>query len=191
MRFIFSCMLAVSLLCAPSGSHDGVEIALKKGSQSEVRTRERLEKLLQRYDLSKWTFTRKVLIEDGVIPHSHPVLTLNTREDLEVLLATYVHEQTHWHLSTNHQRTEKAKAELKAMYPKVPVGSPDGARNEESTYLHLIVIYLEYVAMRELVGEMKAKEVFEGKRYYRWIYKTILADLDRIREVVERYQLQI
>jgi hypothetical protein len=38
-----------------------------------------LERLLKQYDLSKWIFTRKVIIDQGEIPHSHPVLTLHTR----------------------------------------------------------------------------------------------------------------
>jgi len=191
MKTLLSCCIAILLFCTLSRAQDKIEISLKNSSKSEAQLRERLQKLLQQYDLSKWIFTRKILIEDKVIPHSHPVLTLNTKEDGDVLLATFVHEQIHWFLSANFDRTEKAKAELKSIYPKVPVGSPDGARNKESTYLHLIVNYLEYEAMRELVGDVRAKEVFEGKGYYGWIYKTALTDASRIKDVLERNRLRI
>lgn len=190
MRLIAWCA-AVLLLCVPAGAQDKFEITLKNNSESEARTRERLQKILGQYDLSRWTFTRKVLIEDKVIPHSHPVLTLSTRGDGDELLATFVHEQIHWFLDENSERTEKAKAELKALYPKVPVGPPDGARNEGSSYLHLIVNYLEYEAMRELIGEEKARRLLEGKGYYKWIYKTVLTDTSRLKEVVERNRLRI
>jgi hypothetical protein len=175
MKRLLLCCTAILLFCALSVAQDTIEISLKNNSKSEAQTKERLQRLLQQYDLSKWIFTRKILIEDGVIPHSHPVLTLNTKEDGDVLLATFVHEQIHWFLSANFDRTEKAKAELKATYLKVPVGSPNGARNKESTYLHLIVNYLEYQAMRELVGDVRAKEVFEGKGYYRKLRSAIAA----------------
>jgi hypothetical protein len=191
MKRLLLCCIAILLFCTLSRSQDAIEISLKKSSKSEAQAKERLRRLLRQYDLSKWIFTRKVLIEDGVIPHSHPVLTLDTKEDGDVLLATFVHEQIHWFLSANFDRTGKAKAELRAIYPKVPVGSPDGARNKESSYLHLIVNYLEYEAMRELVGEARAKKVFAGKGYYRWIYRTVLTDSGRVKDVVERNKLLI
>lgn len=180
------------LLCPGLAPAQGkVEISLKNQSKSEEQTRERLQKLLGQYDLSKWLFTRKVMVEDGVIPHSHPILTMNTREDGDVLLATFVHEQIHWFLDDHDAQTEQAKTELRAIYPKVPVGPPNGARNEESSYLHLIVTWLEYEAMRELVGPARARTVFEAKRYYRWIYQTVLSDGPKIKAVIEKHRLMI
>jgi len=190
MKLIACCAVAL-LLCAPAGAQVKLDISLKNNSETESRTRENLQKLLQQYDLSKWIFTRKVLIEDRVIPHSHPVLTLSTRGEGDALLSTFVHEQIHWFLDEHSERTEKAKAELRAMYPKVPVGPPDGARNEESSYLHLLVNYLEYEAMRELIGDAKAKGLLEGKGYYKWIYRIVLEDTARIKDVVERNKLRI
>ncbi len=181
--------IAVLLLLVQAS--DKLEITLKNNSQSEMATKEELQRLLKQYDTSKWTFTRKVVIEDNVIPHSHPVLTVSTREVGEDLLSAYVHEQIHWFLSDNRDHTFKTIEEFKGIYQKVPVGGPDGARNEFSTYLHLIVNYLEYEAMKELIGEAKARELLAAKRYYRWIYKTVLDDGPRIREIVERNQLQI
>src|SRR5918911_4326373 len=137
MKKLLLCLTALLLFSALSRAQEKVEISLKNNSESEAQTKERLQKLLQRYDLSKWMFTRKIMIEDKVIPHSHPVLTLSTREDGDVLLATFVHEQIHWFLDEHSERTEKAKKELRAIYPKVPVGPPDGARDEDSSYLHL------------------------------------------------------
>lgn len=157
-----------------------LEISLKNKDQREEQTKQQIQRLLSTYDLSKWIFTRKILIESGfgVIPHSHPVLTLSTRhlKDDELLLATFVHEQIHWYLEQNPKETEAAIKELNIMFPKVPVGFPDGARDEESTYLHLLVCYLEYQAVRELLGELRAKQViqFWTTDHYNWVYKTVL-----------------
>src|SRR5689334_21138216 len=89
-----------------------LEIELKQGSPEEVRTRDQLLRLLGSYDLGRWIFTRKVVIDGSpqVIPHSHPVLTLSTRhlKDDDLLLSTFVHEQLHWYLSENHERAEPA-----------------------------------------------------------------------------------
>jgi hypothetical protein len=191
MKRILLCCTLLLLFCYQSGAQNKIEISLKNNSQAEAQTKERLEKLLQQYKLAKWIFTRKILIEGDVIPHSHPILTLNTKEDGDRLLATFVHEQIHWFLSAKYEQAEKAKTALKAIYPKVPVGSSEGARDTESTYLHLLVNYLEYEALKELVGEARAKEVFEGKRYYRWIYKTVLTDARRIKDIIEVNKLRI
>ena len=57
-----------------------IDIRLQSGTPLEERGRDQLRRLLRIiYDLHKWLFTRDVLIQSGVIPHSHPVLTLNTR----------------------------------------------------------------------------------------------------------------
>ena len=53
-------------------------IWLATGSEAEAQTREHMLGLLQRYDLRKWQFTKRVRVNEGArIPHSHPVLTLN------------------------------------------------------------------------------------------------------------------
>ncbi|MCR9212184.1 MAG: hypothetical protein NXI13_00590 [Proteobacteria bacterium] len=63
-----------------------------------------LFKLHDRYDLSRWEYTKKVRIAPYEIPHSHPILTLNSQyaigpgADEDLILATYIHEQLHWAL---------------------------------------------------------------------------------------------
>jgi len=109
-----------------------IEIKLQHGDAAETRTRDQLLRLLRTYDASRWIFTRSVVIDSspGVLPHSHPVLTLNTRhfKDDDLLLSTFLHENLHHFLSQNHEKAEAAKKELRAVFPKVPVGYPDGGR---------------------------------------------------------------
>ena len=170
-----------------------IEISLKNNTPAEAQTRTQLQRLLAAHDLTKWTFTRTVEIDEKAIPHSHPVLTLSTRhiKDDELLLSTYVHEQIHWRLVQMSKETDEAIKELRVMFPKVPAGGQEGARDEGSTYLHLLVVYLEYRADRELMGELKAKQVmdFWSGDHYTWIYKTVLERARDIGAVAFKYKL--
>ena len=172
-----------------------LEIGLKNNDQREQQTKQQLQRLLSAYDVSDWIFTQKIIIESGfnVIPHSHPVLTLSTRhlKDDELLLSTFVHEQLHWFLVENPKETEDAYKELRSLFPKVPVGFPEGARNEESTYKHIIVCYLEYQAVKGLLGELKAKQVmgFWATDHYTWVYKTVLEREREIGSLVRKHKL--
>jgi non-ribosomal peptide synthetase component F len=101
---VFSVLLLFMIGDVAGGPHQqtpGLRIELGQDSEREKETADLLSALVQSYDLRAWTFTRTVRIEEGVIPHSHPVLTLNTRhlEDREQLLALFLHEQIHWFLA--------------------------------------------------------------------------------------------
>src|SRR4051812_30597332 len=79
-------------------AREKIDISLAHGSKAEQQTKEQLQRLLGAYDLSKWIFTKSIIIDEQSIPHSHPTLTLHTRhlKDDELLLSTFVHEQLHW-----------------------------------------------------------------------------------------------
>ncbi len=170
-----------------------VSISLANGSDAEVKTREKLLALLSRYNLSKWHFTDVVRIEQGVVSHSHPVLTLNTRhlDDDAILLANYIHEQIHWFLSEHEVETINAISEIRRTYKSVPVGFPEGARNEHSTYLHLIVCFLEFKALVELLGRTKAQEALKRRDLYLWIYATVSRDFEEIAKIVASHGLEL
>ena len=172
-----------------------LEVTLKHMDDRERQTEQQLRRLISSYDLSKWVFTRIIAIESGynVIPHSHPVLTLSTRhlKDDELLLSTFVHEQLHWYLGYKSKETEAAYKELTAMFPKVPVGFPEGGNNEESTYKHILVCYLEYQAVKELLGELRAKQIMEfwSTDHYTWIYKTVVEREREIGSLLRKHKL--
>jgi hypothetical protein len=161
----------------------------------EQKTKIQLERILNTYDLSKYTFTRKIIIAARVAPHSHPVLTLSTRhlDSDDLLLSTYVHEQLHWWLDANPKRLKKAEDALRTIYPKVPVGDPDGADSEESTYMHLVDCYLEMKADQALMGEQRTGRVMEFwvGDHYRWIYKTVMSNEPEIAKIVQKNHLEV
>lgn len=79
---------------------------------------------------------------------------------------------------------------LKGMYPHVKVGwKVGGARDEKSTYLHLLVCTLEYNALRAVIGGIPAKRLLSSKQYYQWIYGTVLSDFRRLMRICSSSRL--
>ena len=170
-----------------------VRIDLAHNSERERKTKETLEQVLATYDLKRYTLTRRVVIEEGAINHAMPVLTLNARfaSAPDDLLSSYIHEQLHWHTQDRMSQQRAAVAELRQMYPGAPVGLPEGAENEFSTYGHLVVCYLEIVADREFIGPERTNAVIARKVHYTWINATVVRDEKKIAAVVDRHQLRV
>ena len=68
----------LACFCSHAATPD-MEVTLAHGTEAEAQTRNQLQRLLKTYDVSGWTWTGKVVIDQDAIPHSHPVLTLHTR----------------------------------------------------------------------------------------------------------------
>lgn len=183
------------VLCASIwlGEQPAIKIDLAHGTDRERQTRALLEQVLAAYDLSKYTFTRHVVIEERAINHAFPVLTLNVRfaGSADELLSSYVHEQLHWHLRARSGDQQDAIAELRRMYPRAPIGPPEGAETAVSTYGHLVDCYLEIQADRQLIGPERTSAVIADKGHYTWIYRTVLQDEPRIAAIVRRLHLEI
>lgn len=72
-----------------------IDIEAKNGTENELLVKGVLEGVIKKYPCP--IFTDKVLIEQKVVPHSHPILTLNTRNtDPILVLDAFTHEQFHW-----------------------------------------------------------------------------------------------
>jgi hypothetical protein len=171
-------------------------IRLARDTSAERGIKAELEGFLSAHDLSPWCFTPDVMIDETErIPHSHPVLTLNTHNHDEFLLAGYLHEQLHWFCAERRSAINAlAEGDLKQRYPKVPVGYPQGCRDEDSTYLHLVVCWQEHDALRTLLGEEEANRAtqqFAEIGVYRWVYSTILNDFEHLRALYEPRGLRI
>jgi len=185
--------LVVTILMLGAGQGQSISINLAHGSDRERRTKAQLEEIIASYDLTKYTFTREVVIEERAINHAFPVLTLNARfaDSADELLSSYVHEQLHWYLRDHRAQQQSAIAQLRGMYPTAPVGLPAGAETAYSTYGHLVNCYLEIQADRQLMGLERTTAVISRKPHYTWIYKTILQDEPRIAAVVAAQHLEI
>jgi hypothetical protein len=147
------------------------------------RVRDMLFDLRRRHDLARFEYTRAVRIAPTEIPHSHPKLTLNTwvGDDLS-LLSTYLHEQMHWYLTWySHARAaqwQELFRLLRERYPKVPDNTEGGAQDEFSTYLHLIVNWLEIESASQFAQRERVVNLAAARPFYRWPYQTVIADWD-------------
>lgn len=154
-----------------------IDIQLHSGNEAEQKGKQIIQEYLKKFDVEKYIFTKKIIIQSRVIPHSHPVLTLNTRQidQPDRYFSTFLHEQIHWFFDgDNSKKTDKFIADIKKHFPKIPDSNNGGAKDDESTYLHLGVCYYEFLALAHYVGEEKAKKIFETADVYSWIDKQVL-----------------
>jgi hypothetical protein len=152
-----------------------ISVEAKTDDVREVRTRDELRDLIAINDLSGLQWTDQVLIENWVVPHSHPILTLNTRTTGDDLLATYLHEQMHWWTGA-HPGIDEAISATRETWPTVPDASAGGARDESSTREHLILCHLEHRAVAMLIGEDRANSVLQRQIMdvvYPWVYAQV------------------
>lgn len=74
--------------------------------------------------------------------------------------------------------------DLRNEYPSVKVGRKEGgARDEESTYLHLLVCLLKFEALSELVGRERTVGFVLRKPYYAWIYNKVVSDYKDLKRI--------
>lgn len=196
IRVVGTIMVSASIPSPITSRTATVEINTANGTWRELFAEAALKKLLAEYDVSKWIFTREILIEEGGIPHSRPILTITPRNlylyDELVFLSTFLHEQICWFLYPDRNyEVNRAIGELRQLYPEVPVGGTEGGIDENSTYRHLIANFLEFSAMVELVGEELAVATMERKDHYTWTYETVLSDAVKIEEIAQKYGLII
>ena len=149
------------------------------------RVRDMLIELRKRLDLARFEYTKEIRIAPTEVPHSHPKLTLNTwiSDDLS-LLSTYLHEQMHWYLTwysyARAAQWHEVLRLLRARYPQVPDVTAGGARDEFSTYLHLIVNWLEIESASQFVEREQVVALAAARPFYRWPYKTVIADWEML-----------
>ena len=190
MKIIACLYLALSLFAATPA----VDIQLHSGDAREQKGKDLILEFLDRYDLEKYIFTNKVIIQSKAIPHSHPVLTLNTRHihDPDRYFSTFIHEQLHWYFSgANSDKTKMFVEEIKKHFPDIPNSDKGGAKNEFSTYLHLGVCYYEYMALKQYLGEQRARHLFETSDVYTWINKQVLDKGQIISETLKANDLNL
>ncbi|MGF1476374.1 MAG: alpha/beta hydrolase family protein [Geminicoccaceae bacterium] len=164
----------------------GISIIRLDESERTRRAEVLLRGLLRDYELAPFLFTRRVQIGHGLIPRSHPVLTLNTRhiDQPDRFLSLFLHEQMHWFVAERPDRLEQAMAALRALWPELPNDPQQAASSPASTNLHLGINWLEWRALASLVGEDRARQVIATQDIYPWIYDQVLSRSDEIASVM-------
>lgn len=190
--FTFTLILLPVLVLAQTPE---LNIKLQHNSQREHLRREQIRRLAAKYDLKKYTITRDIVIDETAINHSYPVLTLNLRfgEHDDRVLSIYVHEQAHWVLGERHRgQWREILLELKQMYPNLRIEAPHGDGKEDSSYMHLIVIMLEWQALEELIGAGRARDVLKFKREqnYKALFTTVLDNREQMEKFLKKYDVK-
>lgn len=169
-------------------------IQLANKNKIEEQAAERLLKLLSRYEIDKILYTHTVLIETKAIPHSHPILTLNTfpYNDENIILVTFIHEQLHWYFdSLENDIKNSLISALKNKFPDAPWGEPVGCIDQISTYEHLVICHMAQVVLAEFVGNEAANKVlyYLQNHHYIWVHKKIEDEEVFLNDLIEKYKL--
>jgi hypothetical protein len=192
---VFSLLLAILLLVGSFSVAQAIEFSTEHNSGSEKNTIELIKSLNKAHNLTKWQFSEAIHINEKAIPHSHPILTLHTRhnkqQDVDLLLSTYLHENIHRYLDNHQTALASIILALKKRFPNVAVGYPEGARDEYSSYLHMVVCFLELDAIRQLLSEARYNKIvrFWQQDHYTWVYNLVVEHDKEIATLIKKHNL--
>jgi len=159
-----------------------MEIITKNDCLDELEIKEILEGLIEKYEIP--VFTEDVLIEKGVVPHSHPVLTLGTRTcDPLVILKTFIHEQLHW-FEAGHPRLDEAMGYLGIKYKNK--GEFDENR---SFYIHIIVCFNTRNILKKLVSKEDLEYIYKQWQPYPLMEDFIVENFDEVEGDLRKFEM--
>jgi len=142
-----------------------------------------VEDMLRKYDIP--CFTDTVIIEKGVVPHSHPVLTLNTRSnEPHIILKTFIHEQMHWFISDFDSRWDVVNY-LRRKYDVIE----ECVRDEENFYFHIIVCFNTRNVLKHILLEDDVRRAYESWQAYPMLEKFVEEHFEDIREDLEKFHM--
>lgn len=175
---------------------DGLNLKLVTGSEAEQRVQALLLDALERYDLQPWLFTRNVNIDETAetnfasLRNGEPQITLRAGfRSVYGLVSLFIHEQLHIHLHQHQAQVDQAVAELRLIYPSVPVGGVDGAMTEKSTYEHLLLCTLERDAVKAILGDELGNKL--KPLGYHFIYGEVERNAPKLRQVIREHHLEL
>lgn len=172
-----------------------LNIVLSTGSEAEQRVQALLLEVLQQYDLRRWLFTCHVNIDETAetnfasLKNGEAQITLRAGfRSVYGLVSLFIHEQLHIHLHQHQAQVDQAVAELRLIYPSVPVGGVDGAMTEKSTYEHLLLCTLERDAVKAILGDELGNKL--KPLGYHFIYGEVERNAPKLRQVIREHQLE-
>jgi len=155
-----------------------------KNKERELKAKSQIERLVKTYNLERYILSSNITIEYHATPEAHTDIALNTLwvEDDDMALASFLHEQMHLIGNVKSREVEKTLRQLSNTYSNIPIGKFLGAKSTHSNYVHIIINFLEYKALREVLGKEKAREIIEKRAnlIYKWIYKKVIEDYDKL-----------
>ncbi len=158
----------------------------KNNDPKELAVVELVKSICKKYNVP--VFTEQVVIEAGVIPHSHPILTINTRlNDEKLLLQVLVHEQFHWYVQ-NHPRYDECILYLKSKY------EDDGEHNKSGTYPnsyweHIIVCFNTRNYLSGILSLEDLNWIYEQWQAYPTLENLIVQRYEMVKSDLERFEM--
>ncbi len=158
----------------------------KNNSTLELEQVELLELISRKYKVPE--FTNEVIVESKTVPHSHPILTLNTRtqDELEVL-KTLAHEQFHWY-AANHPKYLECIEFLKSKYSED--SDYNKAENHPNSYWeHIIVCFNTRNYLEKILSSKDVIYVYSLWQPYPTIEKLIAERFNEVKKDLEQFDL--
>ncbi len=158
----------------------------KNNDPVELEVVKLIKSICDKYDVP--IFTDTILVEKGVVPHSHPILTLNARlKDERLILATLVHEQFHWYVQ-NHPKYNKCIEYLKSKY------ADDGEHNKSGTYPnsyweHIIVCFNTRNYLKDILSAENLEWIYEQWQPYPTLEKMIVQQHQKINADLDTFNM--
>lgn len=158
----------------------------KNNSPEEIERIKLLENLAKKYKIPE--FTSEVIVEKRIIPHSHPVLTLNTRKQSDLsVLKTLIHEQFHW-WDSRHQNHDKCIAYLKTKYKDDGEHNKSG-KHPNSYWGHIIVCFNTRNYFKKILTEDEVKAIYEEWQGYPTLEKKISDNFDVFEKELRQFNM--
>lgn len=186
MKLVLLCLFIFSSCASVGPKADQIALLeiteITPDKRSHLMT-QNLVHLTKVHDLSPLFFSKKVQIKSGVRASHYPVIVLNTRyaDEPPKILAAFLHEQFHWYLIRKPRNAKAVLARLTKMYPKL----------KDRT--HLIVCYLEYLALVHFQGKTSANKIIQDlinkDKIFAWYYSEVLKNGYIFQKMLKQYKL--
>ena len=171
---------ALYVVAETSLAGESLTIVAKNDDALEIALRKRVEFSAVKYSLDRWLYTKKILIDkNSPRPHSNPVLTLSVttkfpRDDME-LVEMLLHEEFHWHVALHSRLSEtQLIQQLKKVLSPLRSAEPYGSGDEASTYVHVLVCFMEYKVLSNIFGRDSVRSRVSSLGFYTDIYAAVL-----------------
>lgn len=163
-----------------------LKIKTENNSEEELLVKEVVEKLNKKYKLP--ILTDNIFIEQGIIPHSHPVLTLGVeKKEIFLVLKDFLHEQFHW-FEAEHPEYNEAINFLKNKYKNL--GDCDrGDKNTDSFWQHIIVCWNTRNFLQNNIGKSEVDEIYKNSQPYPLTEKFVGENFEEIKNDLLKFDM--
>ncbi len=186
MRYLLLIFLALVWGCSSKQVKEehasGLHITEIHPNRESALMKQNVLQLAQVYDLGPFLYTKVIHITPKGVNQSHPVLTLNVEHSAQPykILSVFLHEEFHWLVSMYPKNLNQSIVQLKNIFPN----------QQKQVYIHIVVCYLEYKALRMYLGEKLARKIIldfvRREKLRPWVYTQVLTKNQLIGKLLKK-----